>query len=441
MIKGWSYSVRWPRLGTIGLGERDEKGVPKSRDHFVVPPEVARVYGEKPRELDIMIPFEDDIETLDVVFPAYLKRRGEQFGLICRGTGEWAHLSAVYARKFGSEYGIVVKDGRFLDAFGRALPFEPGEDGRGWLRITCEGRSCQHYVNGKCKEEAILNVLLPKVEGVLGVYYIDTKSFWSYQNIKNSLVILKGLVGRISLIPLKLKVRMQKVHPVVGLPGDERRVKSVAPVMYIDMGAFTLENVLDLGRRGRLFATLSLPVPREVVDVEVSEVEEEEPSAVEPEPQAEAAVSEPAPPAEPPLPVQNATSEPMPLAAPQVEPLPSVQDAASEPAPPAPDEQAAVEPPEERPQTSFGVARFQALGPADKVTSRKGGVVRRSARVRAKLLDGSGKECDLWAEENDSELIAAMSELSRGDVFSAEVSRVVREGCLVVSSVRVEEAA
>ncbi|MEM3486415.1 MAG: hypothetical protein QXI12_12435, partial [Candidatus Methanomethyliaceae archaeon] len=71
-IKGWSERRRVPRLGTIGIGYKDEDGRPKWVDYFVVPPEVQAVYGEKPKELDIMIPSEDP----EIYFPEYLKRYG-----------------------------------------------------------------------------------------------------------------------------------------------------------------------------------------------------------------------------------------------------------------------------------------------------------------------------------------------------------------------------
>lgn len=267
-IKGWTDAVRVPRLGQIALGYKDEKGAPRSVDYFVVPPEVQEVYGPQPRELDVLIPGED----LDKVFPAWLKRYGDQFGLICRGDGETATLSAVYARRFGQEYGIVAKklaaaagaegvEGwqYVFSATGEIVPVEVGGDGTGWLRIPCAYKDCPHYRAKKCTEVALLSVLLPKVPGVLGVYQLDTGSFHSYQNIVNSLEILRRVVGRISFIPLKLKVRMETHHPLVVHNGQEKRVKSQNPVLYIDMGGLTLEKVLQLAREGRLLQVASVP--------------------------------------------------------------------------------------------------------------------------------------------------------------------------------------
>lgn len=108
-IKGWTDGARLPRIGDIALGYIDESNnAPKAVDYFVVPKEVQDLYGEKPRELDIMIPHED----LEVIMPAYLKRYGDKFGLICRGDGETAHLSVNYGNL--AEYGVVWQNGSYV---------------------------------------------------------------------------------------------------------------------------------------------------------------------------------------------------------------------------------------------------------------------------------------------------------------------------------------
>lgn len=325
MIKGWSDVVRIPRLGTIALGEKDDRGTPRSLDYFVVPPEVQEVYGPQPRELDIILP-SDDLET---VFPAYLKRYGDQFGLICRGDGETATVNELYARSSGIEYGIAYQDGQFVDAAtGEVLLVERSGD-KGWVRIPCPYKSCQHYINKKCREVAVLSVLLPRVPGVLGAYSIDTGSFHSYTNIMNSLLILKQMLGRISFIPLKLKVRMQEVHPEV----NGKQIKRMVPIMYIDMGDLTLEKVLQLARERKLLAVASLPSVtsgielepyNEDVKPELLYVEEE---ADVPARQAEAPKAQPAVQ----VPVQEEKAEP--AVQQEVEPVrETVREAAGQPA-------------------------------------------------------------------------------------------------------------
>ncbi|MGI9863068.1 hypothetical protein SDD30_16960 [Moorella naiadis] len=266
MIKGWTDSVRIPRLGTIALGVKDEKGVPKAVDYFVVPPEVQEVYGPQPRELDIVLPSED----IESIFPAYLKRYGNQYGLICRGDGEYASVNETYAKTSGTEYGLKVENGVIVDmATGEVVPVEKS-GGQGWVQIPCPYKNCQHYINKKCREVAVFSALLPKVPGVLGAYSIDTGSFNSYQNIKNSLLILKAMAGRISFIPLKLKVRMQEVHPNVG----EKQIKRAVPIMYVDMGDITLERMLQLARERKLLTTVTLLPEPAAVDEDVEPYDE-----------------------------------------------------------------------------------------------------------------------------------------------------------------------
>lgn len=235
-IKGWSDVIRLPRLGKIALGVKDERGIPRAVDYFVVPPEVQAIYGPKPKELDILIPSED----IDSFFPIFLKRYGEQYGLLCRGDGEVASVSADYiVSGGGEEYGIIYNNGRFIHAeTGEELEVEDGS-GRKWVKYPCPYKECKFYKTQKCTEVATLNVILYKVPGILGVYSLDTGSFNSYVNIRNALMILRGMFGKVSFIPLKLKVRMQELHPFV----KGKRIKTVKPVLYIDMGDLNFEQV------------------------------------------------------------------------------------------------------------------------------------------------------------------------------------------------------
>jgi len=253
-IKGWTDGARLPRTGVIALGYIDEgNNAPKAVDYFVVPPEVQEVYGSTPRELDIMLPHED----LEVVMPAYLKRYGDKFGLICRGDGEAAHLSINYGNL--AEYGVVWQNGRYVSkGTGEVLTVEAIK-GRKYIKIPCAYKDCPSYKAKKCREVAILSVLLYKVPGGIGVYSIDTGSFNSYQNIKNALQMLRAMFGRISLIPLKLKVTMQEKNPSIEKDGKTIQIKRFVPVMYIDLGQYTLEDVLRMAREQRLLAVAHMP--------------------------------------------------------------------------------------------------------------------------------------------------------------------------------------
>lgn len=179
-IKGVSDIRRLPRLGKIRLGEkelaRSGKEYPKAVDYFVCPPEVQKVYGEKPRVLDIMFPVDDS----SVFFPQWYKRYGQSTGLICKGDGEVAS---------------------FIDT-------ETGE----MVEMDCVPDECEAYAKKHCRRLANLQFLLPKVPG-LGVWTIDTTSFYSIININSALEMIRAVAGRIHMLPLQLVLKPQEVSP------------------------------------------------------------------------------------------------------------------------------------------------------------------------------------------------------------------------------------
>ena len=177
-IKNLSDVRRLPRLGKIRLGgkdvsEKSGKEYPKALDYFSSPDVVQAVYGPEPRELDIMFPIEDE----DKVFPQWLKRYGKAKGLVCKGDGEVAHKAR--------------------------------EDGE-MDEIECNPDECEWYAKKHCRRIASLQFMLPTVAG-FGVWQIDTTSFHSIVNLNSSFDMLRALCGRISGIPLKLRLEPKEV--------------------------------------------------------------------------------------------------------------------------------------------------------------------------------------------------------------------------------------
>ena len=87
-IKNLTESRRLPRLGKIHLGikktsQKTGKEYPSATNYFVVPPEVAEIVGEKPTELPILFPVEDDEKFASQYYRSYSMSRG----LVCRGDG------------------------------------------------------------------------------------------------------------------------------------------------------------------------------------------------------------------------------------------------------------------------------------------------------------------------------------------------------------------
>jgi len=176
-IKELSERRRLPRLGKIRLGvkltsAKSQKEYPKETEFFVVPPEVARIYGERPTSLDVMVPINDP----EVVFPQAYKWFGGQRGLKCIGGGETA---------------LRLK-----------------EETQGLGEIPCP---CERLVSGDCQKRAHFMVILPRIN-MGGVYQIDIGSYNSIVDINSGLDYVQALVGRFAMVPLKLIRAPKETH-------------------------------------------------------------------------------------------------------------------------------------------------------------------------------------------------------------------------------------
>lgn len=181
----FSQNRRIPRLGRIRLGLKVQKRRPDGSvveyptevSHFVTPPEVQAVYGPNPTELDIMLPSENE----EAVFPQSLAWFGRSKGLRCKGDGENAER----------------------------LNEQTGQ----WEPRTCP---CEHYKTkdnpkGECTEQGILMFILPKVS-MGGTYQLRTGSYNSVVDMNSGLDYVRALIGRISMIPLKLRRVARETH-------------------------------------------------------------------------------------------------------------------------------------------------------------------------------------------------------------------------------------
>jgi hypothetical protein len=179
--EGFSSNRRMPRLGKIRLGVKVEntqgKTYPKEVDYFVVPDEVRRVYGDHPKELDVML-MSDDAE---VIFPQKLARYGSSKGLTCHGNG-------VEAERLNEQ----------------TKQWEP-------RKCPCEFRKTQENPKGDCTETAHLMVLLPQVN-LGGNYQLTTRSYNSTVDVNSGLDYIRALVGRICMVPLKLRRQKIETH-------------------------------------------------------------------------------------------------------------------------------------------------------------------------------------------------------------------------------------
>jgi len=188
-IKGLSDQVRLPRLGKIRLGIKVE-GVknpyPRPVNYFVCPDSVKSVFGDRPRELRILFPTEDPSKWASQFYRCYSKSRG----LICKGDGDRATA-------------LIDEDTGAL-AHRNSIQTILKE-------VECDPEHCPEY-GRSCRRVMNLQFLLPDVPG-LGVWQLDTSSYWSIININSGINLVTALCGHISMIPLILRLVPQEAHP------------------------------------------------------------------------------------------------------------------------------------------------------------------------------------------------------------------------------------
>lgn len=234
-IKGLSEERRLPRLDYIRLGKKLKRSgtsscqcgpddlclkcsYPTETKHFIVPPEVAKVYGSEPTELDIVFPLDQQEDVFPTAYKMY-----KASGLYCEGNGEEA--------------------------------LRRGDKGQ-WSERDCP---CD-FLDAKngCKKVAVLNVIIPKV-GWGGVYQIVTSSFNSILDIQSGLDYVRSLVGRVVLVE-KVKL-VREPTPTTHTDKDGKQRKQTHYTLKIrytgdadDMRRERLRGAAVLGRPRYLIA-------------------------------------------------------------------------------------------------------------------------------------------------------------------------------------------
>ncbi|GAJ02958.1 unnamed protein product, partial [marine sediment metagenome] len=76
----------------------------------------------------------------------------------------------------------------------------------------CDPDTCEQYLEKQCRRVMNLLFLLPDVPGI-GVWQLDTTSFYSIVNINSCADLIRRICGRISFIPLTLSLEPLEVSP------------------------------------------------------------------------------------------------------------------------------------------------------------------------------------------------------------------------------------
>jgi len=223
-IKELSERRRLPRLGKIRLGVKmissgTKKEYPKETEYFIVPPEVTKIYGERPTSLDVMVPINDP----EVVFPQAYKWYGGIRGLKCIGDGEVA--------------------------------LRLREETQTMEEIVCP---CEHLEKEECQKRAHFMVILPRIN-MGGVYQIDVGSYHSIVDINSGLDYVQALVGRFAMVPLRLCRTPKETHF-----GRQKQIHYTLQ-LFLDADVDTL-NALRENTSRVLLSTrnLVLPPPEDV---------------------------------------------------------------------------------------------------------------------------------------------------------------------------------
>lgn len=210
-IKGIEEIRRLPRVGVIRLGEKRKnasgKEYPAKLDYFNLKdaPGVAEVFGEKPREIEIMLPH----ENRDVFFPQARKAYGTS-GLFCAGDGEKASRVRLGA---SDGEGTKVAKGQLIDPEGESFVAKNHPDTKIGQRfeMPCLGENCPYTQKKFCRPIGQFLFLIPRVP-TFGCYQISTTSFNSMVELNSYIEAIRAAAGRISMIPLTLALVPKKTN-------------------------------------------------------------------------------------------------------------------------------------------------------------------------------------------------------------------------------------
>lgn len=219
MIKQLSKRRRLPRAGIIRLGIKVQKPggkeYPKETDYFVCPDIVRETYGAEPKELLIMFP----VESEDIFFQQFYKKYGNGV-LLCKGDGETADFYDFEAKEFAEK--------------------------------ECP---CKDLESGSCKIVGVLQFLLYDIKEAVGVFQISTGSKNSIIDINSGIDMIRGICGRIAMIPLILKRELMTTQKI----DDGEVIKGKHYTMKLSIGVSLME-IQKLGQIPPHLALLPKPL-------------------------------------------------------------------------------------------------------------------------------------------------------------------------------------
>lgn len=168
--------IRPPRIGQVKVGEKTEKGYPTSTDYFIIDSDYAdkvkAVYGEKPKALKIFFPFDNIEDNLDEMYRYY-----GSSGIKCKGDGE-----------------------TFMK-FDETMTLPP--------KCPCDFAEPPEGQKQQCFPSMIMAFVIKGI-GITGVWHFSSKSIYSRNNVRASMLMVKEVSGKLAGMPFILRVEMRK---------------------------------------------------------------------------------------------------------------------------------------------------------------------------------------------------------------------------------------
>lgn len=208
---------RLVRSGIIRLGHKEKRKrkdgseyeFPVQDSHFVLTdaPEIAKVYGDKPRALDVILPFPDIARNFDAFYTVWAGGV-----LVCKGDGEYVQYATPHRTEkkkdrvhvYNASGDTLVSDGQALVAFKwNGQEFEPGD------LVPCPGAAQDLYPHcAACRKSALLKVMMAKSELIrCGYYQLATSSGRNYDTILGTLEMISAEgQRRVNGIPFILRL-------------------------------------------------------------------------------------------------------------------------------------------------------------------------------------------------------------------------------------------
>ena len=195
-----------PRVGTIKIGFKDERGFPRSVDYFIPTGKYAslftKAYGEKPQTIQVVFPEDDPAKVCNERY----EYRDDEGRLLATGDGETFQIWN------GKEYQEVSieQSPNLMKSVEKRHPNKLFQKtGDGWQIILT------------------LNFIIPCVRGIAGVWQFSTKGNAStIPNVRNVFDAMLEMKGYCKGIIFDLSVQYAKSQK----PGDKSRYPVVSLV-------------------------------------------------------------------------------------------------------------------------------------------------------------------------------------------------------------------